>query len=990
MACMAKRHVPVELARGGYTAGVSTCRDKGGDRTLLPLRIRRRPVAAVPEDTIGRQDVVRRLEAAKLCLAHLSASTGHTPCPAPETRHAPPRRRIRNIPPSRFAQLQIIFTPRVRTALSNRPSDATDAPPTSTMAGANGYSKTARSSGSPQIKREDKPRGSIQTIPTRPKARPRRFIGRVVSTIARILTWYSIYVLLFRCPANLEACDESTPRICTPYFRAKQIVAPYATTCYDAYAAPYVQVVKPYYDTVDRAVLAPTRTYAVKYGAPQVARAQAVGRTQWDNNVQPQLAKARAAAAQQYDRILGPYVNQLAAAVGPYYEAARDSALQTHRDVILPTYAFVAPYATRGYEAVSAFTTHTVIPSAVWTWNKVAVFVDGIVWPRLRVLYVDTVEPQLEKIGQRLGRYSDFQAEPAASQKTIHSSAPSSFTKPAQPTTSSKTSSSASSSTTSSATTSAVTSSTSTAAAPTQPPPPGITEAAKLKRPEPIKQDKPQTEESEQRRIARETVAEDLKAWQEKYAKAADEGAAEVDKRVEEISKRMIRRNARTTGKSLLNELDKTVEANLVQLRQDLVAIVGAVRAGAATPAEGEDQIVAAVRRAGVEIKEQARAVRSWREAYSKELQDTVSRSAENHFKILGSIRDLALQKIGMKWAWMEGVTYKDWAKYHQLKSRFDEWENDFEQLIVTHPGLAEAENAGQAIEDEGMQIAQAAAKELARLKQVGGWKLAAGDDSDNFDSDATKAAADAAIAAKAAEAAGSAQVAGDELNDDIDVSEAIDEAEAETTSTETVVLSKIAEASTAPDDASVADDNATEATPSAPIVEASATDDVVSPDASATSEEATPSVSSVPADDAPDAVPTETASSAEASAETDADETTAEETASADASVETAADAVPIGTLAPEDVPIILGETTVIETPSAAAETELPEAAESEEAVHLPVDEVVSAGDVPLDVASSLDASSTVVKEAVGKETTPADSHLEEAAEVDAEVEEL
>ena len=36
--------------------------------------------------------------------------------------------------------------------------------------------------------------------------------------------------------------------------------------------------------------------------------------------------------------------------------------------------------------------------------------------------------------------------------------------------------------------------------------------------------------------------------------------------------------------------------------------------------------------------------------------------------EVLDGIRDLGLQEIGMRWAWMEGVTYKHWAKYHDLK----------------------------------------------------------------------------------------------------------------------------------------------------------------------------------------------------------------------------------------------------------------------------------------------------------------------------------
>lgn len=258
--------------------------------------------------------------------------------------------------------------------------------------------------------------------------------------------------------------------------------------------------------------------------------------------------------------------------------------------------------------------------------------------------------------------------------------------------------------------------------------------------------------ESDIRRIARETVTQDLKDWQDKYAQAADESAIEIDDRVDEISKRMINRQANTMGKSLVEELQNAVDAELTTLKADVKSIIGQVKAGSETPENAEEQITAAVRRAGLEIKEKSQDVRNWSDNYEKELQVTVVKAAENHFSILSNIRDLALQKIGMKWAWMEGVTYKDWKKYHLLKDRFAEWETDLKDLITNHPGLQAAEDAGRAIESQAMDLAQSAVKELASLKQVSGWKLVTKDDSDEFDPDATRYAAEEALKAAAAE----------------------------------------------------------------------------------------------------------------------------------------------------------------------------------------------------------------------------------------------
>ncbi|CAK7215368.1 hypothetical protein SCUCBS95973_002459 [Sporothrix curviconia] len=794
------------------------------------------------------------------------------------------------------------------------------------MADTNGASKTGAKA---DIQNNKKP------VVARKQKPSRGFAGYILSTVARIFTWYSIYVLLFQCPSTLEECDASTPRICKPYFQIKEAVTPHALRHYETYAAPYVQVVKPYYDSVDRAVLSPTWKYAVKYGAPQVQQAQAFGQAQWASNIQPQLTKAQEAAVKQYNQVLGPHVDKVATAVAPYYEIGRNSALQTHHELILPVYNFLSPYAQQGYSAAAAFTTGTAVPAAVWTYGQASDFVHSTVLPQLRILYVDMVEPQLEKIGLSLGRFGD-KTQSSTSQRTVHNTAPSSFAKPAQPSTSttsttstasvkpSSSTAAASSSeepeTTTVATTAAVESSVAAAAAA------GVTEAPKLKRPEPIVQDQADPKEDDVRRNAREEVAEDLRLWQEKYTKAADEGAAEIEKRVEEISKRMIRRNARTTGKALVDSLQHSVNAGLAQLHKDVLGIVGAVVQETATPEDANEQVLAVVRRVGVDIKDKAQAVRSWREEYARELQDTVSRAAENHFQILGSIRDLALQRIGMKWAWMEGVTYKDWAKYHQLKGRFEEWENDLEQLIVTHPGLEAAAEAAQAVEDEAMGVAQSAARELARLKQVAEFKIAERDDSDVFDIDTIKANIAAAKAAKeAAEAEARAAKEAEEAAAAAAQAEAQAQAEAEAALKAEGVAEEMTETTPVKDD-----------------------DD---------------SVESVVTDEAADAKD-------EVKDEIEVEDEVETDTAAVDADKETADTA----TIAPDEVPIVLGEAagSVVEDTPAIELTETTEAVEAAKAadstdapVHLPVDEVVVAEEVPLAVASSVDAEATIVEEA-------------------------
>jgi len=226
-------------------------------------------------------------------------------------------------------------------------------------------------------------------------------------TTHRILAWYSIITIFFRCPATIDLVSDSSPKICKPYFQLRSTVVPHLEPYYNTYAASYVDAARPYYNTVDRIIIAPAASLATKYGAPHVAKAQAFGQAQWNKIVQPQVLKYRSIAKGQYDQTLAPHLNKATSVVAPYYDIAKTNALQTYYGHILPTYNTVQPYAIQGYSVASDFVTSTAVPYSQWVWATGGVFLDRTVFPKLRVLYGENVEPQLVRIGERLGRYRD-------------------------------------------------------------------------------------------------------------------------------------------------------------------------------------------------------------------------------------------------------------------------------------------------------------------------------------------------------------------------------------------------------------------------------------------------------------------------------------------------------------------------------------------------------------------------------------------------------
>lgn len=550
--------------------------------------------------------------------------------------------------------------------------------------------------------------------------RRRGFFAWAFSLVAMLSVWAAILTVLFRCPSSLDACDDSSPSICKHYFWAKAAVSPHLQPYYDHYAAPYVDVARPYCDAVNSHVLTPTRVYAVRYGAPLARRAQDYAWSQWEAKGQPRLHRLHAASQARYDRSIAPHLGRTGDAVGPYYEIARTNSFQLFYEYILPSYRFACPYAIQGYGAASDFAANKALPATRWAWNKTTLFLDTTVWPQLRALYVENVEPQLVRIGERLGRYKNKattkvlsrQSSPDAQSTTPEPTQPS-FGRP-RPRSSA--------------------------------PPPVAQENAFFDGDESADSDelddedaKTAEEDSKAYRKAREMVAHDLELWQTKFVKQADAGASDIQGRVDEIARRMMREKAEVAGKDHVRQLEATIESELADVKRNISSIVGEASEDA------EDKAVGAIRSAGVAIKEKAQMIRGWRQAYDAELQQAVAAAADGHFKILDVTRSLALQEIGMRWAWTNDISYKDWAKYHELRDTLAEWTEDLKHMVVIHPTLLKAQDAAAQVEDEGMTIASAAARELARLKEVAHWKMLAGDATDSFDSDAMRLAAEAA-----------------------------------------------------------------------------------------------------------------------------------------------------------------------------------------------------------------------------------------------------
>jgi hypothetical protein len=419
------------------------------------------------------------------------------------------------------------------------------------------------------------------------------------------------------------------------------------------------------------------------YGAPRVAQLQTYTDQAWKSTLKPRLEIRRQWATDQYEKNLAPHVHQVVTVADPYVAKAKGEVVDIYESTLVPTFERTLPYLQRAYAEGHHITSEVVLPYFHTAHRSTLSFLNRRVWPQLVIIYGENVEPQLTKISERLGRYKDSKKlQAVVSREDVASKATSAT----------------------SAATSAVNQST----------------------PAPVVEKKVDT---------REKIQSDLKIWQGKLSKAADKGTEDLQGRIDEITSRQIDNQAHGVGNALVVQLEESAQSSTSSLLDKINDTVKSLSEDASEEEEDAayESILSSIRSTGSTIRDKAQAVRTWKQHYDHDTTALVEAALESTLKVIDNIRDLGLQEIGMRWAGMEGVTYKDWSKYHDLKSTFDEWRGGVEAAAHKHKGLSRAREEGETIQESAMNAAEKAAKELTRLKDVARWKIAARDSSPDF-----------------------------------------------------------------------------------------------------------------------------------------------------------------------------------------------------------------------------------------------------------------
>ncbi|OAG22499.1 hypothetical protein CC77DRAFT_958726 [Alternaria alternata] len=588
---------------------------------------------------------------------------------------------------------------------------------------ANGRAKKSKQNGSLNGSANGTANGHTdKTQLTSRSARPRKprrgIVGAFTSMIARLSTWYLIITFLFRCPNSLHQLNHDSPRVCKPYLQTRAYAAPYLDPYYETYVAPHIEKVKPY--------TTPITTFAqdnyATYGAHRVEHARKYAETQYEKSIRPQLENAQKQVKGQYDVYLGPHVKKATDAAAPYYNDLKTSSEEIYVHTLLPAYEQSKPYLQQGHAYGHHVLVDIVYPHVHTAKDATWAFVLRTVWPQLRVLYGDNVEPQLVRISERLGRYRDQQKiESVVSAVDAETVLPTESIKDTPTIASSSASIVPPSSTEGSGwgvldeffgSESANTASGELEATSVKPSEPKLTGAE-----------------------LQEKLNQDLRDWQTKFATAADKGSEDLEVRVAEITKRQIDNAVHGHGKALVVKLEETADSTIAKLKSYIKKTVESLPEDA-TDADLEaayEECGTKTREFGLTVKERAQDIRVWKASYDQETDSLVQAAVRSTVEVLEKIHSLGLQEVGMRWAWTDGVTYKDWQNYHKLRNTLNEWQAEVEAVGSRHEGLRLAHEESKKLEDKAMAIASDMVAELVRLKDVSKSKIWAGDASDDF-----------------------------------------------------------------------------------------------------------------------------------------------------------------------------------------------------------------------------------------------------------------
>lgn len=498
---------------------------------------------------------------------------------------------------------------------------------------------------------------------------------------------------------------------------------PHVVTYYDQYAAPYVEIAQPYAERIHENVYVPVKQYTqdkyYEHGDQHVKRAITYVQDEWDRVAGPKVREVADTVRNKYVTVVEPSAQQMLEASAPYQEAALtlQSKAKYHAGHIATFYAekynqFVKPYVAQGlvkgqeYAVVAA---DKAVPYSKQALSAAVGFWTETVRPRITGLYSQNIEPQLVKIGRKLATYREARGRRAnitdatslkSDDEPLHTStsyvASYSSVPPIED------------------------SQTQTASYVA---PPVVAASSTFSQPAPAQ-------------TVQRNAADDLIEWETKFANSVDKGSAELLKQISDIVDQKRASNPIEHANSLVEDLNERITSQFDGVKSTIIDLIASLPEN--TSPEDHDAALEAlqdkIKSAGLDIKSTAQLLREYITELIKSLLNEVMSATNKTLDVISNIQILGIEQIGMKWAWMENVSYEDWTKYNALKNAEPTWKNDVRDIAILHEGLIKLRREADGVLAVGMDAMEKAAAELKELHEIGKWKILAEDKSEEFE----------------------------------------------------------------------------------------------------------------------------------------------------------------------------------------------------------------------------------------------------------------
>lgn len=515
-------------------------------------------------------------------------------------------------------------------------------------------------------------------------SRPPKSSWFSLGTIWRLLIWYNLYTILFQCPRNP---GPSSSTICHVYSRVRDGANPYLQPYYENYFSPYVEKVSPRISHYNEAYFYPAfetaSTQYEKYAQPKIQKAKVIVETEYQEKLHPIVAQAYLILNHQYHQHLAPHTRKLyqlyrQAATSPYWRQSRHQAERIYTIYLFPLYKKASPYIHRAYEN-GRYVTIVVLGPYVKEGARVSgEWFEKNVWHGVSELWKDYVEVQVGRIKDRVnGGNENSSSVPSA----------------------------------------------------------GFNH----------KVDPPAQEESPERKAAREAarkqIEQDLALYTSRFEKHANEVIDSLNAVADGIVTSAMNKQ-KPIVQEQMRKLDETIYNEMRGLKATIMGLAEHYKPGS-SPEESKknkleafDKLFEATSTVGKLIKETAQDIRWESQKFLANVFDEVAAEADTHVEKFDSLIDNGIQELGMKWAWqVEGVTYKDWDRYQDLKKEFSGIKTKVIKAAEKNKRLIEITDwaEGDAWEHGANTRAKEAADELARIKRIAKKKIELNDYSEDF-----------------------------------------------------------------------------------------------------------------------------------------------------------------------------------------------------------------------------------------------------------------